>query len=70
MFKITWGKSSDEFDRVYIIAPDAKSLFAIWFVITGYGRNDGCTPVNVRVTNLDGVEVDMSRGLACAASRA
>lgn len=69
MFKITWGKRSDRFSRSCIICPDVEALFDAWFVITGYGRDDGCTPINVEVSNLDGVLIDMTKGLADAAGR-
>jgi len=68
MYKITWSKSSDPFHITYILVPDAYALFSAYFVITGYGRNDGCSPINIKVTNLDGYEIDMSKGLANAAS--
>jgi hypothetical protein len=68
MYKISWGQRSDKYHRTFLIVPDVHALFDVWFVITGYGRDDGCTPVDVRVTNLDGYEVDMTKGLSEAAS--
>jgi hypothetical protein len=68
MYKISWGKKSDKYHRTFLIVPDVHALFDVYFVVTGYGRNDGCTPVDVTVTNLDGHEIDMTNGLAEAAS--
>ncbi len=69
MFKISWGKRSDPLERRFVIVPDVYSLFDLYFVLTGYGRDDGCTPVDVKVTDLDGHEVDMSKGSLYAASQ-
>ena len=68
MFKISWARPTDKYHRVFIIVPDVRTLFDTYWVITGYGRRDGMTPVDVQVTNLDGHSVDMSQGLAAAAS--
>lgn len=68
MYKISWGRKSDIFHKTYIIVPDVHSLFETHFIISGYGRDDGCTPANIVVTNLDGVVIDITKGLANAAS--
>lgn len=64
MFKISWARKGDKYHRTFLLVPDVHALFDVYFVITGYGRDDGCSPVDIRVTNLDGHEVDMSKGLA------
>lgn len=66
MFKLSWGRSSDPFRITTILLPDVHSLFDAYYVVTGYGRNDGLRPVNIRATNLDGEEVDVTKGLAAA----
>jgi len=38
------------------------------FILTGYGRDDGVSPVDIKVTDLDGEEIDMKKGLAHAAA--
>lgn len=68
MYKISWGRKSDKYHRTFLLVPDVHALFDVWFVVTGYGRDDGCTPIDVIVTNLDGDEVDMKKGLSEAAS--
>jgi len=68
MYKISWGRTSDKHHRTFVIVPDVYALFDVYFVITGYGRDDGCAPVDITVTNLDGHEVDMTKGLPEAAS--
>lgn len=68
MYKISWGRKNDKFYQTFLVVQDVHTLFEIYHVITGYGRDDGCVPVNVLVTNLDGFEVDMSKGLAAVAS--
>lgn len=68
MYKISWARASDKFHRVFVVVPDVHSLFDLYFVLTGYGRRDGCVPIDIQVTNLDGHAVDMTQGLAAAAS--
>jgi hypothetical protein len=68
MYKISWGRASDLHVRAFILVPDVHTLFDAYWVITGYGRQDGMTPLEIRVTNLDGAEVDMTKGAAAAAS--
>lgn len=68
MFKISWGRKSDKFHQTFVIVPDAHALSEAWHIITGYGRNDGLAPHCVKVTNLDGHEIDMSKGLPNAAA--
>jgi hypothetical protein len=69
MFKISFGRKNDKFHTTFLLVPDVQALFNVYFVITGYGRDDGCTPVDVKVTNLDGDEIDMTKGLINVASR-
>lgn len=68
MFKISWGRKNDKFHQTFILVPDVHSLFEIYHIINGYGTNDGITPTDIKVTNLDGEEIDMKNGLANAAS--
>jgi hypothetical protein len=68
MFRISWVRKSDKFHKTFVIVPDVYSLFEAYFVITRYGGDDGCSPTEVIVTNLDGVVVDMSLGMAAVAS--
>jgi len=68
MFKISWARKSDRFHRTFIVVPCVRALFDAYHIITGYGRDDGCVPIDIKVTNLDGEEVDMTNGLAEAAS--
>lgn len=68
MYKISWARRSDKFKRTFVLVADVHALFDAYFIITGYGRDDGSTPVDVKVTNLNGDDVDMSRGLPDAAS--
>lgn len=68
MYKIAWGRRSDKYHKTFLVVPDVHALFDVYFVITGYGRDDGCTPVDVVVTNLDGCEIDMTKGIAHAAA--
>ena len=67
MFKIEWfwsdGLSS------FALVPDIYAAFALHWVITGYGRDDGFKPLRVLVTNLDGEVVDMSGGVRAVAGR-
>lgn len=69
MYKITWTRSSDKYHKTFLLVPDVYALFEVYFIITGYGRNDGCTPVEIVVTNLNGDVLDMSKGLPYVASR-
>lgn len=69
MYKISWARKSDRFARQFVLAPDVHALLAIHWIITGYGRNDGASPVDIKVTDLDGNEVDMTKGLADAAGQ-
>ena len=64
MYKITWSRQNDIWHKTYVLVPDAKTLFEAYFIITGYGRGDGCTPTKVTVTTLDGVIVDMTKGIS------
>ena len=64
MYKISWARRSDRFHRTFLLVPDVRALFDVYFVVTGYGRDDGCTPIDVKVTDLDGVDVDMTRGIS------
>lgn len=66
MFKISWTKSYQS-GRAFVLVPDAQALFDAYWVVTGYGRSDGCTPIDIVVTNLDGYVIDMSKGVAHAA---
>ena len=68
MFKISWARESDPYRVTFILVPDVRALFDAYFVITRYGRKDGCKPINVTVTNLDGDVIDMTKGLNHAAS--
>lgn len=68
MYKISWARKSDKFHRTFLIVPDVHALFDVYHIVTGYGLNDGCTPIDIKVTNLDGYEIDMTKGLAEAAS--
>lgn len=67
MYKISWSKPCSG-SRAFILVSDVHALFDAYWVITGYGRRDGLTPIDIVVTNLDGDVVDMSKGLAAAAS--
>jgi hypothetical protein len=67
MFKISWNKPCSG-GRTFVLVPDVHALFDAYWVITGYGRRDGCTPIEIVVTNLDGDVIDMSKGAANAAS--
>jgi hypothetical protein len=68
MYKISWARPGDRFYRTFVVVPDVNSLFDVYHLITGYGRNDGCAPVDVIATNLDGHEIDMTAGLSQAAA--
>ena len=61
-YKITWGRKTDRHHKTTILVSGIDDLFEAYFIITGYGRADGVTPIEVKVTNLDGVEIDMSKG--------
>lgn len=63
MYKISWAKKSDKFSIKFILVPDVHTLFDIYHIITGYGRKDGCVPIDIKVTNLNGEVIDMSKGL-------
>lgn len=67
MYKISWNKKSDKFYEMFVIVPNVDALYEAWWIITGYGREDGAKPGQVTVTNLDGEEIDMSKGKADAA---
>lgn len=69
MYKISWARKNDKFHRTFVIVPDVYALFETYFIINGYGVNDGCAPIDIKVTNLDGDVVDMSKGLADAAGQ-
>lgn len=69
MFKVSWVRRNDGFHRVFVLVPDVHTLFELYFVLTGYGRGDGCTPEDIVVTDLDGEVVDMTKGLADVAGR-
>lgn len=47
-----------------MLCPDAESCMATWYMLTGYGRDDGSAPTDIRVTNLDGDLIEPKRGLA------
>lgn len=64
MYKISWGTVTDRHDRTCVLVSSAEALFDLYHLITGYGRKDGRVPADIQVTNLDGVPVDMSTGLA------
>lgn len=69
MYKISWARKNDKFHKTFVIVPDVYALFSVYHVVTGYGRNDGSSPVDIVVTNLSGHVVDMSKGLADAAGQ-
>jgi hypothetical protein len=64
MYKLSWARINDRFHRTFVVVPDVHALFELYHVVQGYGMEDGCVPVEVKVTNLDGDEVDMTKGLA------
>jgi hypothetical protein len=68
MYKITWGMESDKFQTNFILCPDYQSVFNAWWIITGYGRRDRLTPVDVVVSDLEGNVVDMTKGIHSVAS--
>lgn len=68
MYKITWGMKSDKFQTNFILCPDYKSVFNAWWIITGYGRADGSTPVNIVVSDLEGNVIDMTKGTSSVAT--
>ncbi len=68
MYQISWARKSDKFARTFVIIPNVHVLFEVYHIVTGYGRDDGSSPLDIKVTNLDGDEVDMSKGLADAAA--
>jgi hypothetical protein len=68
VFKVSWGTIVDVFDTSLVIVPDANSLFNLYHVLRGYGEFDGCVPANIRVTNLDGIPIDMSKGQSAVAA--
>lgn len=47
MYKITWSEKSDRHIKNITLVPDADSLFALYWVLTGYGRGDGCQPLEI-----------------------
>jgi len=69
MFKLTWASVSNKFCPFIIIVPDVYTLFEVYHLLKGYEPKDGSTPAYIEVTNLDGIKIDMSKGLAYAASR-
>jgi hypothetical protein len=68
MFKISWGRKTDPVNRTFALVGDVDSLFELYHIISGYGREDGVAPVDVEVTNLDGRVVPMDKGTAYAAA--
>lgn len=68
MYKITWGRKSDKFHKTFIIIPDCYALFETYSIISSYGKNDGYSPIDIKVTNLDGQTLDMSKGIGEIAS--
>lgn len=69
MYKISWARRSDKFSRTFILCPCVYSLFTTYHILTGYGNNDGASPIDIKVTNLNGDEIDMTKGLADAAGQ-
>jgi hypothetical protein len=69
MYKVSWARSSDPHGQYFVLCPDVWALYAFYHVLTNYGAKDGCIPVRIKVTNLDGDAVDVSKGLADAAGQ-
>ena len=67
MFKISWATASDPHKRTFILVPNPQALFDAYWAVSGYGREDGCKPVDIKASNLDGDPVDMKEGMAAAA---
>lgn len=68
MYKISWEEKTGDRAFKFVLVPDVETLFSMYHILTGYGRGDGCTPVNIQCTNLDGVAVDMKSGMQDAAA--
>ena len=64
MFKLAWSEHEDPNKRKFVLVPDAETLFDLYWVFTGYGRGDGCAPMDIKASNLDGDLIDMQQGLA------
>lgn len=68
MFKISWGRWSDPACRKFLLAPDVYAPFEAYAIIRGYHGQDGMSPVDIVVTDLDGNSVDMTKGLPSVAA--
>lgn len=59
MLKISWAVKSDRFAHYFAIC-DYKSAWQLWWSLLAHERDDGSKPINIRVTGLDGQEVDVN----------
>lgn len=66
MFKVCWNWGDGQ--HCFALVPDVYAAYALYWVITGYGRADGCTPHRVWVTDLDGHTIDTTQGVRGAAN--
>ena len=57
MYRITWTYR-DKYVEHFAIVASVEDLHAIYWALTGYGREDGCVPTNIKCWDLEGNLLD------------
>jgi hypothetical protein len=63
MFRVSWAMVGDPKKRHYVLAENRKTVFLIVFSFEGYGRNDGCKPIDIKVHDIEGRELNVNSGI-------
>jgi hypothetical protein len=63
LLKLTWQQAADSFQTRTVIG-DPRSIFELWHNLCHGSFSDGVAPKAIAITNLDGVPVDPTKGMA------
>lgn len=61
MLKVSWAVFGDQFSNYFAIC-DHKSAWQLWWTLTRLTTEGNQKPINVRVTKIDGEEIDANGG--------
>lgn len=63
MFRISWATVGDSKKRHYVLTENRETVFAAVFTLEGYGVNDGCKPIDIKVHDIEGRELNVKNGI-------
>jgi len=65
MLKIQWDTVTDKFEHNFVIG-NVESIWSLYFLLLNIDKNKtgGSFPINIKVYDLSGNEIDMKKGIS------